>query len=126
MELKVKTLNEQVATLSLENNQLRTDLSKQEADNKDITEQLRQARSEKDKVTWEKDAEILSLKREIENISIENTKLLEKIDKLGKDITTLKDKNTQLKIDLVASKKESIKDYNLWSFIKYKYLKRQI
>ena len=55
LENKVKSLNEQVASLSLENNTLRTDLSTQERDNVDLTDQLNKVRTEKSEIQYNYD-----------------------------------------------------------------------
>jgi len=99
-------------------------LSKADANYKALETKLNQERDSFHKKDWEKQKEIEALKKELSGVSIENTKLLEKVEKLLKDIDTCKSKNKQLKIDLIASKKESIKDYNLIQFILYKYLRR--
>lgn len=54
LETKVKSLNEENARKSLENNELRTALENQERDNKDLSEQLVKARSERNKIDGEK------------------------------------------------------------------------
>jgi hypothetical protein len=71
---KLKSCNSMVAEKSLEVNSLRDALQAQEADNKDLADQLLTARGERDKAVWEK-----------ERIEIENKKLTEENTKLESD-----------------------------------------
>lgn len=98
LEDKVKSLNEQVANLSLENNTLRTELSTQEEDNKDLAEQLNSARSERDKANWETD-----------QLQLKVTQLTEELDKAKKAV---EDKDLQiktLKTDLIEARGATVR-----------------
>lgn len=87
LETKVKSLNEQMAGMLLENNTLRSDLSTQEKDNEDLTKQLDSARSEKNALDWEKkqleikvkslEDALVSKESEMEALKIDYNKLQE-------------------------------------------------
>lgn len=99
LENKVKSLNEQVASLSLENNTLRTDLSTQERDNSDLSDQLNKVRTEKSEIQYNYDL-----------IKNENTKL--KNDVSARDIQI-----EGLKLDYSNLKEQSTAALGIWELI---------
>lgn len=99
LENKVKSLNEQVASLSLENNTLRTDLSTQERDNSDLTDQLNKVRTEKSEIQYNYDL-----------IKNENTEIRNGISNRDSEIT-------QLKLDYSNLKEQSTAALGIWELI---------
>lgn len=98
---KLKSCNEAVADKSLETNTLRDALQEQERDNKDLAQQLLDARSERDKAVWEK-----------ERFEAENKKLAEEVEKLKKEIGALK-------IRIKDLQKSSIMSLSRWELLKF-------
>ena len=112
LENKVKTLNERVAELSLENNNFRDELKKEEDENNNLSKELTQARSEKSALSWEK-----------EQLEIKVKTLQENVKKLESSITSLEEDKKALKIDLVNAKKAVITDIGVIDFLILKYLR---
>jgi len=79
LQAKVKSLDEALAEKSLELNTIRGQLEQQERDNKDLGDQLNQARSQRDSANWEK-----------EQVEIKNKSLNEQIEAQNKEIDRLK------------------------------------
>lgn len=107
LESKVKSLNESVANLSLENNTLRTDLSTQERDNADLAKQLSEARGAKDKVAWE--AEQLKIKIDLLTKEVESNKEALIISKKAYDA---------LKLDYTKLSNKKLSEYGKWELLK--------
>ena len=108
LEDKIKSLNEQVANLSLENNALRTDLSTQEKDNEDLAEQLRVARSEKDSLAWEG-----------KQLEVKVKTLNEEIEKLKKGMDTQVETIKGLKTQYSELQSKKLDEYSTWTLIKH-------
>lgn len=80
LEKKVESLNDQVATAVLENDELRKQLKQQEEDNKDLSEQLFTARTERDKAVREKkdlEGKAEDLSKRLDSALAEQTRLTE-------------------------------------------------
>lgn len=106
LENKIKSLNEQVASLSLENNTLRTDLSTQERDNSDLTDQLNKVRTEKSEIQYNYDL-----------IKNENTELKNGIS--ARDIQI-----EGLKLDYSNLKEQSTLALSTWELFKLIFRRR--
>jgi regulator of replication initiation timing len=87
LEDKVNSLNKTVAELSLENNQLRTDLSLQEKENNDLVKQASEARGAKDASVWEAQQSEIKAKTSQEALNL----LQVRYDALSVDYKKLQD-----------------------------------
>jgi chaperonin cofactor prefoldin len=93
LETKMATLNEAMATKSLEVNNLRTELEAQERDNKDLSTQLIESRKEREQFKAEKEAceiKSLNLQKAIEVANAELNVLKSQINDLELTIKELK------------------------------------
>jgi len=89
LETKVATLNQAVATKSLEVNNLRTELETQERDNADLGKQIKEARSQREQFRveaemWQKKA--FDLENQLNSALTENNALKGSINDLNKAI----------------------------------------
>jgi len=100
LEIKVKSLNEQVAKTQLENSELRTSLENQERDNTDLTTQLLEARGQRDDATRQV--------KELEG----------KAEELQRGLDSLVEENKGLKSSLEASKAQILQEISAWELLK--------
>jgi len=100
LENQVKALDEEVATARLEVNGLKDSLADQERDNKELSEQLLEARTERDKAV----GETSTLKTRAEKSEKEVEILAERLD-------TLEEENKALKTSLSGARRLKLKDF---------------
>lgn len=106
---KLKTCNEAVAAKSLEVNSLRDALNEQENDNRDLANQLLEARTQRDKATWD-----------AERLELQNKSLGEEIESLKKKIESLEADKVSLNVKIMALEKDKVENWGFWRFIKAK------
>ena len=99
LEDKIKTLNEALAEKSLELNDISARLEGQERDNKDLSQQILEARSQRDSAIGEK---------KIAESRVEG--LVQEIESLKKRLTILEEENKGLKSELGDSVSLKIED----------------
>jgi hypothetical protein len=90
LEDKIQSLNKTIAEVSLENNNLRTELSAQEKENQDLSKQISEARDKADKASWT-----------ATELDIKNKSLQEALD-------VLQVRYNALSVDLVNSQAQGI------------------
>lgn len=101
LEIKVKSLNEQVAKTQLENSELRTTLENQERDNTDLTTQLIEARRQRDEATRQV--------KELEG----------RAEELQRGLDSLVEENKGLKSSLEGSKTQILEAINPWEHLEW-------
>ena len=99
--------NEDLARKAKEVAALTVDLETQERDNSDITKQLREARSERDKKAWE-----------IDQLAAKNKTLVEEVSSLKGKVGVLKDDQKALRSELVQVQSRQIKNLTHWEVLR--------
>jgi hypothetical protein len=106
LEDKINSLNETIASLSLENNQLRSDLTEQEKDNEDLAGQLNTARIERDKANWEREQAEIKSKRDTDEIQ-----------ELKKRIDTQETTIKGLRNDYKSLQNKKLEEFSKWTLL---------
>lgn len=104
----LKSCNEDLSKKAKEVARLTVDLETQERDNKDITSQLLESRSERDKKSWEID----QLKAKVKTLA-------EEVESLKDKVVVLKQEKVDLRVELRESQARSIQDLSRWELLKY-------
>jgi chaperonin cofactor prefoldin len=107
LETKVATLNEAVASKSLEVNHLRTELEAQERDNQDLSAQLTESRKQRDQFKAEKEA-----------LEIKATNLQKAIDVANTELNALKSQITALEKVISDNKSLVLSNVNTGLIVK--------